>query len=375
MITLEGKYNTATIHTDTVEESAKTQIQAMLDSPAFAEGNIAIMPDVHFGKGSVIGFTAPLGDKVIPNIVGVDLGCGITSFKLGPRNKVGADFQKLDDFIRSRIPSGMNVRDNVFDIDRFLSGSELKDFENGIKRVCKEQDQDLYRVMCSIGSLGGGNHFIEVNVDQSDNLWLTIHSGSRNFGLKIAQYHQSKAVEKMGKMGGLEYLEGAEADAYLKDMKLAQDYASLNRKVMGWQICRKHYKVKDPEVIESVHNYINFEDNIVRKGAISAHEGEKLIIPLNMRDGSIIAVGKGNAEWNNSAPHGAGRLMSRGDAKRKLSLDQFQRSMKDVWSSCVHKSTLDEAPMAYKNADDIVKYVSPTVDILEIIKPVYNFKA
>ena len=371
MFELRGKFNTAKVYNDHVEESAIGQIIAFLNHEAFADGNIAIMPDVHFGKGAVIGFTAEVSDKVIPNVIGVDIGCGVTSYKLGPRNKVGADFQKLDDFIRSRIPSGMNVRDDIFDLERFVK----KDFIDDIIEVCASTDQDTNRVLRSIGSLGGGNHFIEVNIDKDDNLWLTLHSGSRNFGLKIAQFHQKVAVDKLGKMGGLEYLEGDDAKAYLHDMKVAQEYASLSRKVMGWQICRKHYKVKDPEVIESVHNYINFDDGIIRKGAISAHKDEVVIIPLNMRDGSIIAKGKGNIEWNNSAPHGAGRIMSRGDAKRSLSLDQFQKVMKGVWSSCIHKKTLDEAPMAYKKAEDIIGYLDPTVEILDIIKPVYNFKA
>ena len=183
------------------------------------------------------------------------------------------------------------------------------------------------------------------------------------------------AIDKLGKIGGLEYLEGADADDYIRAMKIAQKYADINRRIMGWKIHKKHYKVKDPEIISSVHNYINFEDGIIRKGAISAHEGEKVIIPLNMRDGSIIGIGKGNKDWNNSAPHGAGRVLARGAAKRSLSLDEFQRVMKGVWSSCIRKDTLDESPMAYKKADDIIKYLEPTVDIVDNIKPVYNFKA
>ena len=374
MIELQGKYNTAKVYNDHVEEQAIGQIISFLNHEAFKDGNIAIMPDVHFGKGAVIGFTAPTSGKVIPNVIGVDIGCGVTAFKLGPRNHVGEDFQKLDDYIRSHIPNGFNVHEDWRELtvfDRFVDD----DFKKSILEVCASTSQDGNRVLNSLGTLGGGNHFIEVNKDKDDNLWLTIHSGSRNFGLQIAQFHQGKAIEAMGKMGGLEYLEGDLADAYIHDMKVAQKYAEINRQMMGWLIYKKHYKVKDPQIVSSVHNYINFEDNIVRKGAISAHEGERVIIPLNMRDGSILGTGKGNVDWNNSAPHGAGRLMSRGEAKRTISLEKFQHSMKGIWSSCVKKSTLDESPMAYKKAEDIIGYLDPTVTVDDIIKPVYNFKA
>jgi len=270
--------------------------------------------------------------------------------------------------IRSFIPCGHNVHDKV--VFTFS-----KQFENDVKEVCKRTEQDLGRVKCSIGSLGGGNHYHEIGEDGDGDKWLFIHSGSRNFGLKIATYHQRKAnALHHNRKDGLSYIEGEDAKEYYRDMKVAQEYADNNRLTMG-EIILDKMNLSYNDTICSVHNYIDFKDNVVRKGAISAHKNEMVIIPFNMRDGSVIGVGKGNDDWNNSAPHGAGRVMSRRKAKENIALKEFEESMNGIWTSCVSKATLDEAPMAYKKADHIIKYLEPTVEIKHRLIPVYNFKA
>jgi len=420
MIELKGKYNTAKVFTDEIEESAVSQIIGFLNHIAFKSGNIAIMPDAHYGRGAVIGFTAPLSNKVIANVIGVDIACGVTAWKLGKRSTIGERFDRLDTFIKERIPSGKNVRKTVHPelhkiYNKMSQQIGYDPFMEVLQKACTKTGQDFARVLYSIGSLGGGNHFIEVDKDDNDDLWLIIHSGSRNFGLQIATWHQKraiailneerkdaekakieiikntvKAVEIEQKLEELQksrvkvstelaYLSDGYAANYIDDMKIAQAYAALNRRTMGYEILTRFYNL-DPfkiEVIASVHNYINFSDNIIRKGAISAHKDERVIIPLNMADGCIIGIGKGNAAWNYSAPHGAGRLMSRTAAKANISLEDFQRRMRDagVWTSCVGKGTLDEAPQAYKKADHIIAYLKDTVDIVVHMKPIYNFKA
>ena len=413
MIEIKGKYNTAKVWTNEIEETARLQIANFLDHEAFKGGNISIMPDVHAGAGAVIGFTAELGDKVIPNVIGVDIGCGVTSWSLPGE----PDFEKLDKIIREKVPFGFEVNekrstDLIISIVDLLDGKPVSFIKNVI-RICQDQGQGEDRVMKSIGSLGGGNHFIEVDMFK-DKYWLTIHSGSRNFGLKIANWHQKKASrllrngpdkEKIKEIvakyknhpdrgeliqreikelngapdpsKGLEYLEDVDAVDYIEDMKIAQMYARVNRRVMAHRIFADLCNVdsRDMDCIESVHNYIDFEDGIIRKGAISAKKDERVIIPLNMADGIIVGCGKGNKEWNNSAPHGAGRTMSRRVAKGSIKLDDFKKRMIGVWSSCVQKSTLDEAPQAYKKAEDIIGYLEPTVEIEMLMKPVYNFKA
>ena len=370
---------------------------------------------------SVIGYTAKRTDKIVPNLIGVDIGCGVTAWKLGPLHKIGQKFDKLDKVIRTYIPFGKNVNEftNWGLIDTLYKTMNVKGhfnhFKDEVDRICKAMGQDRDRVWHSIGSLGGGNHFIEIDKDDNDELWLVIHSGSRNFGLKVALYHQGvaedailsmsaeeyaekiteikrtkkgkgievaikalrKSASKKGKATGLEFLEGDAAQDYYRDMDIAQIYAQLNRRVMGYMILNGMYKIDYFTPVESVHNYINFEDNVVRKGAISAHEGEEVLIPLNMAEGVIFGIGKGNADWNFSAPHGAGRKMSRTKAKANIRLEDFQYKMKKagVWSSCVGKNTLDEAPQAYKNADKIIEYLADTVDVKVHMKPVYNFKA
>ena len=421
MIEVKGKKGTAIVYNDDVEETALDQIKTMMDSDSFEGMKVRVMPDIHAGKGSVIGFTATYNDKIIPNIIGVDIGCGVTCFKL-PKTRI--DFEKLHDFIMEKIPSGFNIRRTPKEYSDFLSNLfenitdkpdnwDLDYFLSCVKEVCERQEQDYGRVTRSLGTLGGGNHFIEIDKDEDGNMWLLIHSGSRNFGLKVATYHQNRAkkllelknkipikqlIEKAKAEGrhreihtiikkakeqeskssipkGLEYLEGEQTLFYIADMKIAQVYAQLNRRIMGYLILEflglDYFKT---EQIESVHNYINFNDNIVRKGAISAHKGEKVLIPLNMRDGVIIGIGKGNEEWNYSAPHGAGRTMSRTKARKNINLNDFKDSMKGVWTKCVNESTLDESPFAYKDSEIIKGYLHETVDIIKHIKPVFNFK-
>jgi tRNA-splicing ligase RtcB (3'-phosphate/5'-hydroxy nucleic acid ligase) len=385
MVEFKGKYGDAIVYNDEVEQTAISQIYALLSSEVSIDSHTRIMPDVHAGAGCVIGYTAKLGPRVVPNLIGVDIGCGILSVRLGHKSEIGQDFQALDTAIRNEIPSGHGVRGyNFRDLERVYnfrvkSKQSYGSFEYSVESICKTQKQDFARVMKSLGTLGGGNHFIELGIDDEGYLWLTIHTGSRNFGLKVATYHQGIAKAKNGKNGGLEYLESDDRTAYMIDMQVAQQYAMLNRFSIAYAIINYFYKLSMFELpfVESVHNYINFQDLIVRKGAISAHTGEKLVIPFDMSEGIILGEGKGNEEWNYSAPHGAGRILSRSSAKEKLTVEEFEEVMAEngVWSSCISKDTLDESPMAYKDADSIVKYIEPSVTILNKIRPVYNFKA
>ena len=390
------------IFTDNIEKTAKDQISRLLELEAFKNSKIRIMPDVHAGKSCVIGFTGDLGDKVIPNIVGGDIGCGMLCVNLG---QIDIDYNKLDNFINEAIPNGNEINSNKvsdFDLSKLLCYKSLKNTE---------------MLENSLGSLGGGNHFIEIDDDQNGEKYLIIHSGSRNLGIQVAKYYQELAnlicnyrileykdkqkelIDEYLSSGKKEdinqglkelreeysinqekvpseyaYLEGKYRDAYLHDMSICQDYAQLNRYIiakkitdyMGWSLDNS---------FESVHNYISLEDNIVRKGAISAKEGETVIIPMNMRDGCLIGIGKGNADWNYSAPHGAGRIMSRSEAREKLKLEEYKNSMNNIFTTSVNEETLDEAPFVYKPADEIMKYITPTVEITNVIKPVYNFKS
>lgn len=423
---LEGKYGKAVVYTDEIEEGAVSQIINLLNQPMAKDADVRIMPDVHAGAGCVIGYTAKLTDKIVPNLIGVDIGCGVTAYKLGPKHEVGAAFDKLDAFIRENIPSGRNIHDSfdndmvstVFDaLGLKFKGFDFRAFNSRMIDICCSSHQNFDYVRNSIGTLGGGNHFIEIDEDNDHILWLVVHSGSRNFGLKIANHHQKiaedsvlgidkfefnrrveeikatkkgkgievainklrKEISKHGKATGLEYLEGAAADIYYMDMNIAQMYAQINRATMLFKIVVDFYKqdFDTCKIVESIHNYINYEDKIVRKGAISAHDGEKVIIPLNMADGIIVGTGKGNANWNYSAPHGAGRKMSRSKAKSTIDLDEFQKIMKSrgVWTSTAGKQTLDEAPQAYKKAEHIIEYLKPSVDIDVHMKPIYNYKA
>lgn len=402
---LKGKYGTAKVFTDDLEDGAKEQIINLLDQSFIKGSDVRIMPDVHQGIGSVIGFTADMGDKVIPNIVGVDIGCGMLTVELGD---IDVDLSKLDKIIKNKIPSGRNVHSaRKYEFDALQNLHVFRDLKN------------TKRLERSIGTLGGGNHFIELGEDSKGDKYMVIHSGSRNLGTQVARHYQKLAVdlcsgkesyydkkeeiiktyrekdkqnliqpalkELKKKYKGLKpeypkdlcYLTGRFKDRYIHDMRISQQYASYNREVMA-EIILSNLLGKDLDdfsYFETVHNYINLKDNIIRKGAISAYEGEKLLIPINMRDGSIIAVGKGNKDWNYSAPHGAGRVLSRTAAKEELKLEDFKESMEGIYSSSVHKGTLDESPDAYKPIDHIISSIGDTVEIIDRIKPIYNYKA
>lgn len=396
------------IYTKNIEEKAIEQINLLLEQEPFKNCKIRIMPDVHAGKGCVIGFTADLGDKVIPNIVGVDIGCGMLCVELG---NIDLDLEKLDNIINKFIPAGRNIREQ-----------KLLNFEKINDLYCLRELKEIKKFNRAIGTLGGGNHFIEIDVDDEGNKYLVIHTGSRNLGKQVADYYQNLAIElcsgkeemfkrkeeiirsykEQGRKPEIQkalkeleaeykqnkptlpnelcYLEGKYREMYLHDMKICQEYASLNRIMIADTILKEYTGL--PMAIyftqygfETIHNYISFEDNIVRKGAISAKKGEKVLIPINMRDGSIIAVGKGNEDWNNSAPHGAGRIMSRMKAKEKFNLEEFKESMQGIYSTSIVEETIDEAPFVYKPMQEIIENIKDTVEIQKIIKPIYNFKA
>lgn len=383
---LRGKYNRAVIHTEHIDEVTVGQLINLCNQEHFADSNIRIMPDCHAGKGCTIGTTMTITDKVVPNLVGVDIGCGVASITLDSK----FDLNKLDEVIRKHVPHGFNVhsrsRENLLKTTFGIDLNEIR---------C---DVNLNRAFVSVGTLGGGNHFIEVDEDSHGNHYLIVHTGSRNLGKQIAEYYQKKAIEyckeKVNKIEGYKkptddlcYLEGELMEDYLHDMNIAQKYAEANRVIILSDIINNYYDKKIykdlkscckdvlDNVIECIHNFIDMDNMILRKGAISAKKNEVVLIPINMRDGIIVGVGKGNPEWNYSAPHGAGRVLSRSKAKQNISMEDFEESMKDVFTTCVCKSTLDEAPQAYKPISDILDYVGDTLDIVEVIKPVYNFKS
>lgn len=358
------------IFTENIEGEAVRQINLLLEQKPFKDCKVRIMPDVHAGKGCVIGFTADLGDKVIPNIVGVDIGCGMLCVELG---KVELNLEKIDEIVNNVIPAGRNIREH-----------KLIDFEKINDLHCLRELKEINKFNKAIGTLGGGNHFIEIDEDDEGNKYLVIHTGSRNLGKQVADYYQDLAIqlcsgkEEMFKPNlpkELCYLEGKYRERYLHDMKICQEYASLNRSHIAREILRNLNIDIDIPHFETIHNYISFEDNIVRKGAISAKKGERVLIPINMRDGSIIVIGKGNDDWNQSAPHGAGRIMSRTEAKETFKLKEFKESMKNVYTTSVVEETIDEAPFVYKPMQEIIDNIKDTVEIERIIKPIYNFKA
>lgn len=400
------------IFTTNIEQEAVNQINELLKQEPFKNCKVRIMPDVHAGKGCVIGFTADLGEKVIPNIVGVDIGCGMLCVELG---NIELDFKDLDRVVNEYIPAGRNTRKQ-----------KLLNFDKINELYCLRELKETKKFNRAIGTLGGGNHFIEIDADNKGNKYLVIHTGSRNLGKQVADYYQNLAIElcsgkeemykrkeeiikkykEQGRKSEIQqalkelekeykndkpnlpkelcYLEGKHREMYLHDMKICQEYASLNRLQIAKQIIINYYKLTYvPEMyppimqnsFETIHNYISFEDNIVRKGAIRANKNEKVLIPINMRDGSIIAVGKGNQDWNCSAPHGAGRIMSRTKAKEKLKLEEFKQSMKDIYSTSVVEETIDESPMVYKSMQEIIENTKDTIEIQKIIRPIYNFKA
>lgn len=372
---IQGKYNEAIIYSDEIDNAALTQIYSMLNNPSFSNSKIRIMPDVHFGKGSVVGFTMQLNEFVSPNVVGVDIGCGVDAYKIG---SVKVDLKRFDEFINLSIPSGRKT--NEVRLENYYNLS--KELEDLILKVSGKQYD---RILKSIGTLGGGNHFIELNIDSNDNIWLLIHTGSRYLGVAVYGYHIKQAKKYImkkyngaGAFHGNEYLPvKGEGEEYIADMKITQQYAFINREVIARNIIDNFFKVKfkNVECIKSTHNYIDFDDRIVRKGAISAHKDELLVIPLNMRDGVLFCKGKGNNNWNFSAPHGAGRILSRREAKDCITMNEFKNLMEGIYSSSIKKSTLDESPMAYKPKELIMSSISETVEIIDIAKPIYNFKS
>ncbi len=406
MIELKGKYNTAKIFTDNVEKEAQSQIIQLLNLDIFANEKIRAMPDIHLGKGCTIGFTSTLiNNKIIPNLVGVDIGCGMYVVNLGNRY---IDLALLDQIINDYIPSGKNIHKNVqryFDDLQYL--------------CCIDHIKDVGYIQKSVGSLGGGNHFIEVAKDSQENVYIIIHSGSRNLGKQVAEYYQQLAINALSgkedfikeknalierhkklkieknihhdlKMLEVEfnsrqpnypkdlcYLEGENSAKYLLDMDICQRYANKNRETIFDIIAHKmNWREENLQgYFTTVHNYIDVKNKIIRKGAVSAQKDETLLIPMNMRDGSLLCKGKGNSDWNYSAPHGAGRLYSRTKAKEVISLDSYKETMKDIYTTSVGQSTLDEAPDAYKPMDEIINNIGDTVEVLDILKPIYNFKA
>lgn len=391
------------IFTDNIEQEAIDQINLLLEQEPFKDCKVRIMPDAHAGKGCVIGFTADLGDKVIPNIVGVDIGCGMLCVELG---NIEIDLQKFDEIVNKYIPSGREIREQ-----------KLRDYEDIQKLYCLRELKESSKFERAIGTLGGGNHFIELDVDEENNKYLVIHTGSRNMGKQVAEYYQNLAIElcsgkeeyfnrkeeiiktykEQGRKSEIQqalkelekeyknstaslpndlcYLTGKYRNMYLHDMEICQSYAVINRAEIAKTILREYGIYNNQNYFQTIHNYINFEDNIVRKGAIRANKGEKVIIPMNMKDGSLICIGKGNEDWNNSAPHGAGRIMSRMKAKETFKLEEFKKSMEGIYSTSVVEETIDEAPFVYKPMQEIINNIQDTVEIVKIIKPIYNFKA
>lgn len=399
MLNIKGKHNNANIYTDNVDKETIAQVIELCNQEFTKDSKIRIMPDCHKGAGCTIGTTMTISDKVVPNLVGVDIGCGMLTAKLTLKE---IDLQALDKLMGTRVPSGFDVRDKEF--KAFTKHIDLEALK------CKKH-VNLDRAYKSIGTLGGGNHFVEVNKDDDGYLYLVIHSGSRNLGKQVCDYYQGKAVkyhkerkehttkriienckamhceDKIPTLiadnvervpEALSYLEGQLFGDYLHDMRIVQRYAELNREVMAIEIL-SGMGLDPKEVVENylhtVHNYIDLQNMILRKGAVSAKKGETLLIPINMSDGSLLCVGKGNPEWNHSAPHGAGRVLSRAQARTQLSMDDFKESMSDVYTTSVMQSTLDEAPQAYKPIEDIVDNIGDTVDIIAILKPIYNYKA
>ena len=398
MVTIQGLYNTAVCYTPELEELAANQIKAVCDQAEFAGCKIRIMPDVHAGKGCTIGTTMTIQDKIVPGMVGVDIGCGMETVELAEHE---IDFDKLDALIRKEIPYGREVRDTLHALNAEIDLTQLR---------CADQ-VNLNRAMRSIGTLGGGNHFIEVDRSEDGRLFLIVHSGSRHLGTEVAEYYQNegrralwgganyqiqeviaqlkaegrfKEIQKtisalrteheLSIPKDLAYVEGKLFEDYIHDMKITQQFAMLNRKAMV-DVIMTGMGFTAVEAFTTIHNYIDTDAMILRKGSVSAMAGEKLLIPINMRDGSLICVGKGNQDWNCSAPHGAGRLMSRRAAFNALSMEEFKREMEGIYTTCVLPDTLDESPMAYKSMDEIVDQIGPTAEIVERIRPVYNFKA
>ena len=407
MLEVKGKYNTAKVFTDNLEESGREQIERLCDQIYAADSKIRMMPDVHAGAGCTIGTTMTISDKICPNLVGVDIGCGMETLIIKATSPVSENFdpEKLDKCIRKNIPFGREVR-RPGHLHKFVDEIEFD------KIRCKKAN--IGNARRSLGTLGGGNHFIECDRDENGNLYIVVHSGSRHLGLEVANYYQDMAWKQLNHTEeadiraaiqalkdegrekeiqlllpkiknavctdipqSLAYVEGELFEDYINDMKILQKFAMFNRKAMIDIIC-VGLRLDKHDIIDqftTIHNYIDTDAMILRKGSVRALNGEKILIPINMRDGSLVCIGKGNEDWNYSAPHGAGRVMGRKEARYKLKMEDFENSMKGIWSSTVCKDTIDEAPMAYKNMDEIVKNIEPTAEVVNIIKPIFNFKA
>ena len=363
MLTIINQYNTATVYACRIDSGAEGLIKALCGNPVSAGSRIRIMPDVHTGKGCAIGTTMTVTDKVAPGLVGVDIGCGMEVFQVTGKR---LELQKLDKLVHEKIPSGRNIRKASH---RFAERIDL-DALHCARHVQREK---AHR---SIGTLGGGNHFIEMDRGEDGAYWLIIHSGSRHLGVEVAAWYQNEAFRQCpeGTPYELVWATGALMEDYLHDMAIVQEFAALNRQTIADEIIRG-MKLDVVETFSTVHNYIDLDTMILRKGAVSARAGEKLIIPMNMRDGCLICRGKGNEDWNFSAPHGAGRLMDRATTKQSFTLSQYKKEMQGIYSSSVCRDTLDESPMAYKPMDEILSQIGPTVEVLEQLKPIYNFKA
>ena len=412
MVEVKGKYNTAVLYTDTADEATVAQVTNLMNQPSVEGSIVRIMPDCHAGAGCVIGTTMTITDKVIPNLVGVDIGCGMLATKLKEQR---IPLPKFDSISQAEVPAGMRMRLTAHSLADEMDVRELTCYK---KPNCKVSEE-VFRL--SLGTLGGGNHFWELDRDSEGSLWLVVHTGSRRSGKDVAEYYQRCAYESLNEIGEKrkekivrmrdDFIAQVKADGrekeisrllptwsaslpepeiavpyevawcegelfydYLHDMKIMQEYAKLNRRIIT-EVILKKCKLHAIEQFETIHNYIDTEHGILRKGAVSARKGEKLLIPINMRDGALICIGKGNDDWNQSAPHGAGRLMGRNEAKNRISMKEYRDSMAGIYTSCVNKATLDESPMAYKPIEEIVANIGPTADILEQIRPIYNFKA
>lgn len=398
MIELKGKYNEAKIFTDVVDEASISQVLLLLNQEFVSGSKIRLMPDIHAGAGCTIGTTMTIHDKIVPNLVGVDIGCGMETVRI---KETHIELQKLDKLIYEKIPSGFSIREKTH---RYFDELDLRELYC-YKHISPDKAEK------SLGTLGGGNHFIEADRDSDGAIYLVVHSGSRHLGLETANFYQEEgyrvlnspseqeieqltedlAAQGKGKQlkkslralkrskktavpKGLAYVSGELLEQYIHDMKIVQRYAELNRQAIMDEIL-KGMKLHAAEQFTTVHNYIDTESMILRKGAVSAKKGEKLLLPINMRDGALICTGKGNDDWNQSAPHGAGRLMSRSEAKQSFTVSEFKKQMSGVYTTSVNQGTLDECPMAYKGMEDIVNNIGDTVEIIEHIKPIYNFKA
>ena len=361
MLKLNGKYNTAKVFTDNVDNETISQVIELLNQDYIKDAKIRIMPDCHAGAGCVIGTTMTISDKVCPNLVGVDIGCGMLAVRVAEKE---VDLPKLDDVINTYIPAGFNVNDKP--LGKFSHLSDL---------VAPADISLAYR---SIGSLGGGNHFIELDRDDDGSMYVAVHSGSRHLGKEVTEYYLKCGQRELKEQGvevpyELTWLTGKLKEDYLHDLQVVQEYAELNRQVILEELA-KGMKWKMQESVSVCHNYID-KEGILRKGAISAREGEKVVIPINMRDGILLGIGKGNPDWNYSAPHGSGRILKRSEVKNQYTVSSFKKEMKGIYCSCIGKETLDEAPFAYRNMEMIKEAVEDTVDITQVLHPVYNFKA